>query len=242
MFGIILQQSYDYDLIPAGYYDLIFSQNKGIQSAWHRQKFEFIAKLVPPSGSHLDIGCGPGTFLGNFNTADHAIGVDIAGDQIEYALGKYASKNVSFVHVDGGILPFEDESFDVISMVEVIEHLEWKILDRLMREALRVLKPSGVLVLSTPNYSSPWPLLEWAVNKIAHISYDEQHITKFTPRSLRKYLNTYPVTIVNMGSFLFSGPFFAPIGNGISALITQFESKFKIFKFQFLLYAILRKN
>ncbi len=237
-----MKKNYDYDSIPAGYYDLVFSQNKGIQSAWHRQKFEFLAKLIPSSGSHLDIGCGPGTFLGNFNAAANAVGVDIAGDQIDYALNKYSSKNISFIHIDGSILPFDDESFDVVSIVEVIEHLEWNVLDHLMNEALRVLKPSGILVLSTPNYSSPWPLLEWVVNKIAHISYDEQHVTKFTPRSLRKFLSTYPLTLVNMGTFLFSGPFFAPLGNTVSALITQLEFKFKVFKFQLLLYAILRKK
>ena len=51
-----------------------------------------------------------------------------------------------------GTLPFADESFDTVVSVEGVEHLEnpW----RVYREFSRVLKPSGRLIVTTPNYSN----------------------------------------------------------------------------------------
>ena len=48
-------------------------------------------------------------------------------------------------------LPFEDSSFDLVHMAEVIEHLVHP--DRAMEEVYRILRPQGYLVLSTPNLS-----------------------------------------------------------------------------------------
>ena len=49
-----------------GYYDIVFRKKKGIQSAWHHIKFNYIKNKISKSSFHLDIGCGPGTFLGIF--------------------------------------------------------------------------------------------------------------------------------------------------------------------------------
>ena len=52
--------------VQSGYYDMVFKKNKGIQSAWHHIKFNYIKKKISNSKIHLDVGCGPGTFFGNF--------------------------------------------------------------------------------------------------------------------------------------------------------------------------------
>jgi len=233
---------YNYDSIPAGYYDQVFHCGFGIQSAWHRQKFQFLADLIPIDAIHLDIGCGPGTFLGNFSHAKKAIGVDIAADQIHYANSTYSSEKIHFIHLHDPHLPFENSYFDVVSMVEVIEHLNFETLNKLMTEALRVLKADGLLILSTPNYSSLWPALEWTVNKLAKISYDEQHISKFTPKTLAKFIDKFPLTLCKMGSYLFSSPFLAPLGIKISQKMFNLERRFSSRPYQFLLYVVARKN
>ena len=51
-----------------------------------------------------------------------------------------------------GKLPFKNEFFDVVTCLEVIEHLHNP--DNLIKEIYRVLKPGGVLILSTPNLAS----------------------------------------------------------------------------------------
>ena len=79
-------ENFDYDTICVGYYDQIFKKNKGIQSAWHHIKFDYVEKKISDTENHLDIGCGSGTFLGNYLRNKKRIGVDIASKQIEYAV------------------------------------------------------------------------------------------------------------------------------------------------------------
>ena len=56
--------SYYNNSVVNGYYDIIFERKKGIQSAWHHIKFNYIKSKITKTNIHLDIGCGPGTFLG----------------------------------------------------------------------------------------------------------------------------------------------------------------------------------
>lgn len=46
-------------------------------------------------------------------------------------------------------LPYEDESFDIVLLVEVLEHISCH--DDIIRELSRILKPGGILILTTPN-------------------------------------------------------------------------------------------
>ena len=49
---------FDYDEIETGFYDDIFHQNKGVRSAWHHIKFNFVKEKIVVKNNHLDIGCG----------------------------------------------------------------------------------------------------------------------------------------------------------------------------------------
>ena len=88
----------------------------------------------------------------------------------------------------GELLPLPDNSFDCLILSEVIEHLEAPQVS--IREATRVLRPGGRLLLTTPNYRSFWPIMEWAVDhgNMAPKMAGEQHISKFNPASLRGLL------------------------------------------------------
>ena len=63
----MINKIYYNNSISEGYYDLIFKKKRGIQSAWHHIKFKYIKNKIRKSKLHLDIGCGPGTFLGLLN-------------------------------------------------------------------------------------------------------------------------------------------------------------------------------
>ena len=56
--------SYYNNSIIGGYYDIIFRRKKGIQCSWHYIKFNYINKKISKINKRLDIGRGPGTFLG----------------------------------------------------------------------------------------------------------------------------------------------------------------------------------
>ena len=192
---LLMTSEFDYSAIETGYYDRIYRSRKGIQSKWHWLKFRHIAELLAARGALgkdkrlLDLACGPGTFIGSLDSEVDAVGVDIAQPQVDYAQSQYATAHKRFVRIDGGRLPFDDGVFDAVTIIELIEHLTMQQNLELLIEARRVLKPStGVLIVSTPNYHSGWPVLEAMVNRVAEVSYAEQHITRFHRRRLASLL------------------------------------------------------
>ncbi len=179
------EATYDYTSIDPGYYDHVFRRNAGIQSKWHHLKFAHVRAQMPREyDRHLDIGCGPGTFIGTLSNEARSVGIDLADPQIQYARREYQTEKREFRCVAAGELEFDDDTFDVVTIVELIEHLEMGAIERLFSEVRRVLVPGGKLVVTTPNYGSLWPLLEKIVNARAEVTYEDQHITFFKRRPL----------------------------------------------------------
>jgi 2-polyprenyl-3-methyl-5-hydroxy-6-metoxy-1,4-benzoquinol methylase len=73
-----------------------------------------------------------------------------------------------------------NNQFHVITLIEVIEHLHESEIEELITFLSKLLHPDGILVITTPNYLSTWPILELLLNRFSDISYEEQHLTKFT--------------------------------------------------------------
>jgi SAM-dependent methyltransferase len=181
---------FDYSTIPSGYYDHIFRRGRGPQSKWHHIKFCIFQELLKGRIAHLDIGCGPGTLIGLLPGGFKSIGVDLAEEQVAYAKRAYAAESKTFLQVGGYPYPFPDASFDCITVIELIEHLPLDEAEAILREAFRLLTPGGVVVVSTPNYASCWPVLEKIVNRLAPVSYQHQHITRFTSHTLVSLLRS----------------------------------------------------
>jgi SAM-dependent methyltransferase len=88
----------------------------------------------------LDFGCGTGFFKKGLRSGIEYFGCDIGGATLE---------NESIRKITDDSIPFADDSFDVVYAGEVIEHLVDT--DSFMREARRVLKKDGLLIVTTPN-------------------------------------------------------------------------------------------
>jgi len=98
------------------------------------------------SGKHLDIGSGDGSLihlLGQHFKLDSS-----ACDYID-SLMELAGQKVDVVNLDLEPLPYPDGTFDLITFTEVIEHVENH--RAVLREIQRVLKPGGVVLITTPN-------------------------------------------------------------------------------------------
>ena len=115
----------------------------------HLARYRFAVRFVQPGAVVLDAGCGSGYGSAELGAAGSITGTDISADAVRYAQENFGRHGVRFVQAACERLPFADAIFDVVTTFEVIEHLEhWQ---KLLEESRRVLKPSGVLLVSTPN-------------------------------------------------------------------------------------------
>ena len=99
--------------------------------------------------------------------------------------------------------------------------------------------PGHELVITTPNYSGPWPLLEIFVGIFARgLKYDQQHICKYNKRSLRKLLEENGYKVNEIYGIQGIASFFAILNWRIAWTIARFEKKFvKYWGFQIICIA-----
>lgn len=98
----------------------------------------------------LDIACGEG--YGSSLLADAAasvIGVDISREAIDHAARCYRRANLQFRVGAAAQIPVDDASIDIVVSFETIEHHDQH--EAMMAEIRRVLRPGGVLVMSSPD-------------------------------------------------------------------------------------------
>jgi ubiquinone/menaquinone biosynthesis C-methylase UbiE len=115
----------------------------------HLARYRFAARFAGSGAQVLDSGCGSGYGTAEFGATVRVIGTDISADAILHARENFARPGVRFLQAACERLPFVEGCFDLVTAFEVIEHVEhWP---ELLEEARRVLKVSGVLLVSTPN-------------------------------------------------------------------------------------------
>jgi ubiquinone/menaquinone biosynthesis C-methylase UbiE len=112
-------------------------------------------------GSNLniaDVGCGKGVFLRDFTAVlteqyqmtFHKMGIDLVKSS-NHVLDE---QHVEFIQtdLDGTQLPLEDNSVDIITCNHVLEHIFYT--ENLIQEFKRILKPTGICIISVPNLSA----------------------------------------------------------------------------------------
>lgn len=233
------KKEYDYDSISPGYYDEVFHRRRGVQSKWHALKFRLVGQCLGDEYSHhLDIGCGPGTFVGTLPADLRSTGTDIASTQIDFANEHYKTEFHDFQCVPPGKVPFDDATFDVVTLVELIEHLEMADIEFLIGEAHRVLDPGGKIVITTPNYASLWPLLEKAVNRLGEVSYEDQHLTFFNRGRLRALLQRLGFTNIRVTTFHGVAPFCSALSGSLADVMQKVETPLLCWGMGFLLLGV----
>lgn len=117
-----------------------------VKSIALKNKLALINSLQPTKGRILDIGAGTGDFLSTAKQNGwQTIGVEPSDKAKAIAL----KKGVSFVEQTSEL---ENNSFDVITMWHVLEHVPN--LDTQIKELKRLLKPDGTLIIAVPNFNS----------------------------------------------------------------------------------------
>lgn len=149
-----------------------------------------IKKLVPERSRLLDVGSSYGLFL----SAAKKNGLETEGVEISRAASKYSTEKlnlrVSCVSIKDAVFP--DSHFDVITALDFIEHLKNP---RVFAEkAYRLLKPSGILYLTTPNIKS----LSARLLGYRWWSYRKMHIYYFSKESLSALLKRTGFSVISV--------------------------------------------
>lgn len=116
----------------------------------HLHRYALAMNFVRGDKVILDIACGEG--YGSYlmsKSAQRVIGVDIDKETIDKAIEKYKASNLEFKIGRADEIPIQDHTIDIIISFETIEHHDKQ--DEMMIEIKRVLKPGGLLIISSPN-------------------------------------------------------------------------------------------
>jgi SAM-dependent methyltransferase len=161
------------------------------QHWWYRGRRRVIrAELdrlpIPPNAQILDAGCGSGRTLEELVDYGEVFGVELNEDAAEVA----RNRGVGEVRI-GRLedIPFEDDRFDLITCLDVLEHVED---DRVgLLELKRVVKPGGWLLATVPAYQALWSSHDTA----------NHHYRRYERATLREAVDDTGWTLHRLTSF-----------------------------------------
>jgi O-antigen chain-terminating methyltransferase len=127
-------------------------QHRGGADLIRRRLAEYVPDLarVADLGRVLDVGTGRGEFLEVMANA----GIDAYGvDTNEASVARATERGLEAIHGDAlvHLAQLPEESLAAITAFQVVEHLNFDQIETLVVEALRALRPGGLLILETPN-------------------------------------------------------------------------------------------
>lgn len=164
-------------------------------------------KLIPPplrEGRILDVGCGSFPYF----LAHTSFKEKFAIDQIPLSSNTASELRIESFTLDLEIephLPFEADFFEAVTLLAVVEHLDPALMAKLFKEVYRVLKPGGLVILTTP---AAWSdgLLKFMA-RISLVSAEEihEHAYAYTLPLLGWYFGQagFEMTKTNFGYFEF---------------------------------------
>jgi ubiquinone/menaquinone biosynthesis C-methylase UbiE len=175
------------------YYEEYWRRGGMIYGPQLEDKKAFIRENVGKGKRVLDIGCGEG-YVSSVLVGDNEVfGLEIAEPAIEEA----KKKGIKAVPSNLEDIPFPDRNFDVVLALDILEHLFDPVF--VLREANRVLKDEGMLIISVPNAANVYSRLIFTLTgelkdaaEISEIRSPEflfsEHIRFFSAKKIRKTL------------------------------------------------------
>jgi SAM-dependent methyltransferase len=144
--------------------------------------YNHLQKKLSQGDVVLEVGSGAGYGMDILSqTCKKIIGLDVSEDAVAYASNHYGSDKCRFKHYDGINIPFENNSFDAVINLQVVEHVNEDI--KFIGELHRVLKKGKKLYLTTPNKKlrlkpgqKPW---------------NRFHVREYDSRELDRLLKNY---------------------------------------------------
>jgi 2-polyprenyl-6-hydroxyphenyl methylase/3-demethylubiquinone-9 3-methyltransferase len=221
---------------------LLMAESK-LKNPWVMEQIQAHARIGTDPCKILDVGCGAG-FLSNFLATQgcDVTGVDLSAESLEVAKKYDETKLVKYLISDAGRLPFADHTFEVITAMDFLEHVE--VPEKIIQELSRVLKPNGLFIYHTFNrnllsYFIIIKFVEWLVKNTPK----NMHVLRLfiTPKEMNQYcLKAQMVTMQNVGI----RPIFStiPLANFFTGIVPK-GLQFKLTKNLWLSYlGVARKE
>ena len=148
-------------------------------------------------GDVLDIGCGAGNMIHHLSRYGRVKGIEVDARPVAIAQARGYDVRQGDATLN---IPFPDASFDLVTALDVIEHVDAD--EAILREAFRVLRPKGTLAISTPAFQWLW-------------SYNDEingHKHRYAPRQLRERVERAGLRVRRMTfGFFLVFPLSAPL-------------------------------
>lgn len=135
----------------------------------------------------LDIACGSG-YGSNLlaKGAKRVIGVDVDDIVISQAKESYEANNLEFLVSSGLDLKLDNKSIDIVVSLETVEHFTASEQIRFIKELKRVLKPNGLLLMSTPNSEASKHKNPWHKKELTELEFSSLLKSEFTDLEIFK--------------------------------------------------------
>ncbi|NHN55198.1 methyltransferase domain-containing protein [Calidifontibacter sp. DB0510] len=156
---------------------------------WYAERRHLVGQLIKdlPAGDAADIGAAGG---GNTRVLlDHgwrAIAFELSPDGAQVG----ASRGLNVARADATKLPLADESVDLVTALDIIEHIEDD--DAAVSEIRRVLRPGGTAVIAVPADPKLWSAHDVAVN----------HVRRYTRPALLDVLQRNGLVVEECSSWM----------------------------------------
>jgi SAM-dependent methyltransferase len=155
-----------------------------------RRLLNALLRSAVPAGfeTALDVGCGTGANAAVLRShGREVVGLDFRPEGIATARQQHCG-DASFVRGDAARLPFANGAFDVVTALDVLEHIDD---EAALEEIVRVLRPGGAIIVSVP--AMPWL---WSYRDI-----DAGHRRRYARRGLLRLLRKSHLDVHRLNYF-----------------------------------------
>lgn len=148
---------------------------------WFQGRKEIVFKLVrkfykkDKSAVILDAGCGTGMIFSHLEQFGTVVGVDLSKEALKFCRERRLRP---LIHGDLTALPFEDESFDLIVALDILEHIPDD--TAALREFYRALKKGGIIIFTVPAHPFIWSEHDIALH----------HVRRYTMKGFKEVLKS----------------------------------------------------